>query len=530
MTRKNNQKLREIPFNEIAILMSEHDNVAIAKNDIEKDTVIRVDGTKITVENTIPKGHRFSLTDIEKGDFALQYGYPFGLSRGIKKGQVIDKYNIETYKDNNYDALMNEVFKEDSIVRNNRRNHDRQIDRTFRGYKRGAGWVGTRNYYLVVPTSLCASDIAVKIAYSLDKSETIKKKYKNIDGIVAAAHTEGCGCNDGEIIDRLMLTIKNTIAHPNVGGALVVDLGCEKTNYRVVSEYFDELSQHKKPIDYISIQELGGTRKTLESGKNIILGRLKEVNAIEREDIALKHLVVGTECGASDSFSGITANPVIGLTVDKIIYGGGSAILSETPEMIGAERSLMKRMVSERIARKFINGMNYYKTFAKRLNVSMDGNFVPGNEDGGLVNLTLKSMGSILKGGSTEIVDFIDYSERIKKQGLSIMNGPGNDFESMTGIVASGANIILFSTGMGTTEGNIIAPVVKLSSRTEVYERMCEDIDFNAGVLLDKNISPDQLSEKLLNLVIEIASGKKTWSEIWEKRSFQIWSAGKLSL
>lgn len=528
--REDRQKISEISFNNIAIRMSDRDNVAVAKNDIKKNTVIKMYGTTIKAGHVIPKGHRFSLTNIKKGEFALQYGYPFGLSRGIKKGQIIDSHNIETYKSNGSETPVNETSTEVNYPQNSKRNHNKQHARTFRGYKRSDGRVGTRNYYLVVPTSLCAGDIASKIACALDKNKTIRKKYKNIDGIVAAVHTEGCGCNDGEIINRLMRTLINTISHPNVGGALVVDLGCEKTNYKVVSEYFHGLSSCKKPIDYVSIQKVGGTRNALEAGKDIILARLKEVNAAEREEVSLKYLVAGTECGASDSFSGITANPLIGVTVDKIICGGGSAILSETPEMIGAESSLIKRMVSERVARKFIRGMNYYKTLAKRLNVAMNGNFVPGNKAGGLVNLTLKSLGAILKGGSTEIVDFVDYSERIRKQGLTIMNGPGNDLESMTGIVASGANIILFSTGMGTTEGNLIAPVIKLSSRTEIFHKMCEDIDFNAGAILDKNSSPDQLSERLLSLVIEIASGKKSWSEIWEKRSFQIWSAGKLSL
>ncbi|TVM00941.1 MAG: hypothetical protein CV087_11690 [Candidatus Brocadia sp. WS118] len=528
--RKDSQKIQEISFNNIALRMSEHDNVAIAKNDIQKNTVIKINGTMVKVGQAITKGHRFSLMDVKKGEFVFQYGYAFGLSRGIKRGQVIDSCNTEIYKSNDSEALISIAGAATYYLQNQRRRHYKQCGNTFWGYKRRDGRVGTRNYYLVVPTSLCAGDSAFKIAYAMDNSETLRKKYKNVDGIVAAVHTEGCGCNDGEIIDRVMRTLKNTIDHPNVGGALVVDLGCEKTNYKVVSEYFHELSACKKPIDYLSIQKAGGTRNTLETGKNIILARLKEVNTTEREEVSLKYLVAGTECGASDSFSGITANPLIGLTVDKIIYGGGSAILSETPEMIGAESSLMKRMVSEHVARKFIKGMNYYKTLAERLNVAMDGNFVPGNKEGGLVNLTLKSLGAILKGGSTEIVDFVDYAERVKKQGLSIMNGPGNDLESMTGIVASGANIILFSTGMGTTEGNAITPVIKLSSRTEIFQRMHEDIDFNAGVLLDNNISLDQLSEQLLTLVIEVASGKKSRSEIWEKRSFQIWTAGKLSL
>lgn len=207
-------KSRVTSFDYIAIKMSGHDNVAVAKNVIEKDTVIQLNGTKIPIKDVIPKGHRFSLVDIIKGDFVLQYGYPFGLSKGVKMGQIINKRNVGMYSNNGYESLVNEIFKAGRTVQKDKQRNNTQINKTFRGYKRSNGKVGTRNYYLVVPTSLCASDSAVKIANSLDISKALKKKYKNIDGIIAAAHTEGCGCNDGEIIERLMLTLKNTIAHP----------------------------------------------------------------------------------------------------------------------------------------------------------------------------------------------------------------------------------------------------------------------------------------------------------------------------
>ena len=198
--------------------------------------------------------------------------------------------------------------------------------------------------------------------------------------------------------------------------------------------------------------------------------------------------------------------------------------------MIGAEINLIKRMASKKVAEKFINGMNYYKKLAEKLGVALEGNLVHGNLEGGLLNIALKSLGAILKGGNSEIVDFVDYAELIKKKGLNIMNGPGNDLESMTGIAASGANVILFSTGRGTAECNLIVPVIKISTRTEVYEKMRGDIDFNAGQLLDGNISQEDLSNELLDMVTDVASGKKTRTEFWKKRSFQIWTAGKLSL
>ncbi|MEW6557332.1 MAG: UxaA family hydrolase [Elusimicrobiota bacterium] len=511
-------------ISDVAIIMSEKDNTAIAKKDIKKGIVI---GKKLKILDFISQGHRFALADIPKGKTVKQYGYSFGLSTGIKKGEIISKHNVRNYIFN-YETAVKKIFNKPRININKRKCE--HIDKTFLGYKRFDGQIGTRNFYLVVPTSLCASDVASKIAVSLDTNEFLKKKYKNIDGIVAAVHTEGCGCNDGEIIDRLLLTLRNTIAHPNVGGILIIDLGCEKTNKQLISKYLGNLQIYKKPIDFLSIQDLGGTTKSIIAGKNIILKKLKRVNNITRQKVFINNLVVGTECGASDTFSGITANPLIGNVVDKIISSGGSAILSEMPEMVGAEINLIKRMQTKKVAKKFIAGMNYYKDLAEKLGVSLKGNFVPGNEKGGLVNLTLKSLGAILKGGSSEIVDFVNYAERIKKNGLSIMNGPGNDLESMTGIVASGANIILFSTGIGATEGNLITPVIKISSRTELYKKMNDDIDFDAGQLLKKETTADKVSDKLLDLVIDTASGKKTKAEILKKRSFQIWSAGKLSL
>lgn len=527
----NNLK-NEISLDKVAIVMSNGDNVATALEEIKKGTLLFFNSRAIMITNDIPKGYRFALINLGKGQLIKQYGYPFGVSRGIAEGEIVGMKDMDDYRDCDYPAILTETFHKGKrrLEFTDRELHRVGINRTFNGYIRRNGEVGTRNYYLIVPASLCASDVAAKIAFSLDGGELLSNKYKNIDGIVAAAHTEGCGSSNGEIIDRLLLTLKNTISHPNVGGVLIIDLGCEKTNNKVISSYLGDLTGYCKQIDFLSIQDIGGTGKAIEKGKSIVRNRLKSVDMIERKEVPLKHLIAGTECGASDSFSGITANPLIGQTVDKIIKAGGSAIMSEIPEMLGAERYLISRMTSKKVAEKFIRGINYYKMLAKRLNVDMDGNLVSGNVQGGLVNLTLKSLGASLKGGNTEIVDFLNYSEKKKLHGLTIMNGPGNDLESLTGIVAGGANIILFSTGMGATEGNLIVPVIKISSRTDLFLRMKEDMDFNAGRMLDDKIPMDKLSDDLIEFALKVASGEKTWSEIWKKRSFQVWTAGKLSL
>jgi altronate hydrolase len=509
-------------LNSLAIIMSDQDNLAVAKKDIPKGQKLKYNDDYIEILDAIPQGHRFSLCRINKGEPLKQYGHQFAFSKGVKQGQLISRNNIYAYVPKI--KACSKKKKTLTVLKMG------TGSKSFKGYVRANNKIGTRNYYLLLPVSLCAADLAGKLAADFDSNELLTGKYGNIDGVVAAEHTEGCGSSDGDIIDRLLLVIRNTLKHPNVGGALLIGLGCEKTNLSVVKEYLGEVSSYAKPIDYLSIQEAGGTGKALEKGKRIIERRLPQIDSVRRENVPLSKLIVGTECGASDSFSGITANPLIGTCVDKIIAAGGSAILSETTEMSGAEQILIDRMVSAAVAKKFLGGVAYYRTLSEKLGVSFDGNLVFGNEKGGLLNLTLKSLGAIQKGGTGPIVDFLDYAEEIEAPGLSIMNGPGNDLESMTGIVASGANIILFSTGAGTTEGNLLVPVVKIATNTEMFNKMPEDMDFDAGRLLGEKETMDGLSEELLCLTNKVASGQKTWAEKWKKRSFQIWTAGKLSL
>lgn len=518
---------KNINFDDFAIIMSQVDNVAVVKKEIRDNYLLTKPGVSVTTRQHVLPGHRFALVDIPKGDLVKQYGYPFAISKGLKQGSVITKDNTKVYRPDYRKARYGSVGK---VVSKKKRINSNYCENNFQGFFRGNGSVGTRNYYAIIPTSLCASDMALKLAGFFNTNTRLRQDYNNIDGVVAAAHTEGCGCNDGVIIERLMLTLKNTITHPNVGAALVIDLGCEKTNLNLTKKYLGGLDKFNKSVDFISIQSVGGTPAAFKEGKKIILKRLKKVNSVNRSAAPLKHLVIGTECGASDSFSGITANPLIGNVVDKIIHSGGSAILSEMPEMVGAESNLIGRMVSKKVVKRFMDGLSYYEDLAKKLGVNIEGNFVPGNEKGGLVNLSLKSLGAILKGGSTPIVDFIDYAQHIRHKGLSIMNGPGNDLESMSGLAASGANMILFSTGMGTTEGNLIVPVIKISTTTNLYKKMAQDMDFNAGKLIDTAMPLDQLGDGLLDLTIKVASGKKTWAEVWKKHLFQIWTAGKLSL
>ncbi|MBI5453083.1 MAG: UxaA family hydrolase [Deltaproteobacteria bacterium] len=516
------------PFhtNNEAAIIARYDNVAVAKRPIGRGSVVRLNGFEIRVMDDIAAGQRFAIRDIEGGELLNQYGWPFGISNGIKGGALVSPSSMRRHQEDIREMAERRIESLRGVSRFTPPVFT-DIGRTFDGYARQDGRAGTRNFYLVVPSSLCASDVASKIAAT---SGSVARGIEGIDGVVAAAHTEGCGCNDGEIIERLITVLKNTIMHPNVGGALIVDLGCEKVHGNDLMDALGDPKTAGKPVDALSIQASGGTRRAIEKGREVVLSRLAEVSSVKRRPLPLSLLSAGLECGASDTFSGLTANPLIGKTVDRLVSGGGSAMLSEVPEMLGAEALLLSRMNAAETVERFVKGVEYYRSIAEGLGVSMDGNFVYGNEKGGLLNPALKSLGAVLKGGEAEIVSFLEYGETIKEQGLSLMNGPGNDLESMTGIVAGGANIILFSTGMGATEGNLIAPVIKISSTTGLFRRMDEDIDFDAGPLLDGEITLDEMSGRLMDLTVDVASGKKTWAEQWEKRSFQIWSAGKLSL
>ncbi len=519
-----------IPLDRIAIRISEEDNVAIAKTDVYTGTSVEVDGEIVEIQTFVKRGERFLIKDLNPGEPLKQYGHPFARSMGLTKGRAIGRYDLEDLGrvGGGRRAAVDDVSAPDIV------DHlyapKKYRDLRFKGFVRMDGQVGVRNHYVILPTSQCASDLAVKLSCLFDHDTGILGEFKNVDGVVAAAHTEGCGCNDGEVIDRVLLTLKNTVLNANVGGVLVVGLGCEKTDIETVSSYFGDMACLGKTVDFISIQGLGGTGGALEKGRAIIERRLGELDVAEREDATIGRLVVGTECGASDTFSGITANPLIGRTLDKIIGAGGSGLLSEIPEMVGAEEVLIDRMTNSEVVERFLAGISLYTETVNRHGATMNGNLVKGNQRGGLLNLALKSLGAVQKGGRSRIVDYVDYAERIRERGLTIMNGPGNDLESMTGMAAAGATIFLFSTGLGTTEGNLIAPVIKIPSTTETYLKMSDDMDFNAGRLMDEDISIDKLSDELLDLVIKVASGEETSAERWRKRSFQIWSPGRVSL
>jgi len=505
-----------------AIIVEEaKDNVAVAKSPLQKDLLLCHGEITITLLEDIGTGERFALDDIAAGSTVIQYGHAFGTSAGIRRGERISSANV-------LPKLPGKMRRKVAPPVLNTNPEYEAL--TFKGYPRSNGNVGTRNYYLVIPTSMCASATATIIA------NKFARQIPGIDGVISIPSTEGCGCAGGMQIERYLTVIRNFVQHPNVAGVLLVDLGCEQTNAAVVRNFFANTglkARHDLQIDWLTIQKQGGVVKTVQAAETLIANRLNNIAGMARSDCPVSHLIIGTECGASDAFSGISANRVIGNAVDRVILGGGAAIMSEIPEMRGAEPFLFPRMRNSTIINKFRGIMRWYEQLTHRLGYVMDDNLVPENRAGGLFNPFIKSLGAVMKGGTTPIEGVVEYGETIQGKGLHIMQGPGNDLESVTGLTSSGSTMICFSTGRGTVTGSAITPVVKISSTTGLYEFMPGDIDFDAGLVLnsqDAATTIEQLGKSLLDKIIAVASGERTCSEINGQHQFQIWTAGKLSL
>lgn len=516
----NHQKL--LKLSDYAIVVNaDADNVALSTKALAAGSLLQHAHETIKLLSDIAPGQRFALCAIPERAYLFQYGYPFARSKGILSGELVTTENTLN-EIPPIPELAPRIVSAPCV-------DEITSQRTFLGYRRGNGQCGTRNYYIVIPTSMCSSSVAQQIA------DAFTSELPGIDAVIALPNTEGCGCAAGMQIERFLTVIKNSILHENVAGALVVDLGCEQTNYSVVKKFLgeDSLGNRAKPIDWLTIQSTGGAAKAVVKGIVIVADRTRQLSDTKREACPLSALIIGSECGASDAFSGVTANRVIGNAIDRVISAGGAAIFSEFPEMVGAEQALLPRMRSSDVIDAFNDKMNWYKRMAALLGTTMDHNLVPENKAGGLINPFIKSLGAIMKGGTSIIQDVVEYGERVHSRGLHIMQGPGNDLESVTGLAASGANVICFSTGCGTITGCALVPVIKIASTSELYLRMPDDMDFDSGGIL-KSDSPEEtlvtLGESLLEQIIAVASGQKTKPEINRQRQFQIWTAGKLSL
>jgi altronate hydrolase len=514
------------PISGYAIVVDPRDNLAVVKRETQPGLEVTLpDNRVVRVSAAVPPGHRFAIRAIPAGEFVLQYGQPIGTSRGIGEGEQITPGNMS-----NEVPVIREMPADLSTPPPDYVPPEQRA--TFMGFRRPDGRVGTRNYVLIVPTSMCASHEAQQISMISEFTTYNREKYPNVDGVVAIPHNKGCGCQDGSTLDVMLRTLSNYADHPNVGGVILMDLGCEKTNLAYVERYLLKRDKpFNKPIAKIGIQEVGGTEAAIKLGLEEVLAMLPEVNRAVREEVSVSELVLGVKCGGSDGFSGISANPSLGRAADFLVRSGGTVLITEVPEFCGAEHILANRAKNAEIGRAIYRLVDWYKEYASKFGAVLNQNPSPGNIAGGLLNLTVKSLGAMSKAGTTRVEGTVEYAETPKCHGLHLMQGPGYDQESTPGLVGAGATVVVFTTGRGTTIGNAITPVIKLASNTPVFERMSRDLDLSAGGVIDGTETIDQVGARVFEQMRRVASGDvQAKAEEHKHREFQFWAEQTVSL
>ncbi|MGD9143324.1 MAG: UxaA family hydrolase [Dehalococcoidia bacterium] len=380
----------------------------------------------------------------------------------------------------------------------------------FMGYRRANGTVGTRNHVLIFPTVICASAVAEMI-------------HRATPNTVFVTHPHGCG-HMGVEKEHIIRSMSGFCASPNVAGVLLVGLGCELITPRTIAEKLDSAGQR---FETVSIQDEGGTTKSVEKGKFLVEKLLKEAASAAREPVDISELVLGTNCGGSDTFSGLTANPALGHACDHLVDMGGTVFLSETPEIIGAEQILERRAANETVKKRIYEITSAMEAMAFKAGVDIRGSEPsPGNIEGGLTTLEEKSLGAVLKGGTTTIKQVVDFAEKPTEKGLIIMDGPAHDAICNTGMIAGGAQVIVFTTGRGTPLGAPVAPVIKVATNSRIYQHMQDNIDINAGEILEGSETIQSIGDRIFQEIIEVASGKETRAEMLKHHEFAIHSMG----
>jgi altronate hydrolase len=485
------------------------DDVVIARRQLLGGT--RVDSEGITVAGLVPPGHKIAVRPIAAGAPVRRYNQIIGFAtQAIAPGQHVHTHNLafSTFeRAHEVGAGVHATAYVDQPA-------------TFMGVVRDDGRIATRNYIGVLTSVNCSATAARAIADQF-------RRDPHVDGVVALTHGQGCAtASDGEELLVLRRTLGGYAKHPNFAAVLVVGLGCETNQIQGLMAQ-EGLAEGAR-LQAFSIQDTGGTAKTVARGVQIIKGLLKEANRVKRQPVSASHITVGLQCGGSDGYSGISANPALGAAVDRLVRNGGSAILSETPEIYGGEHLLTRRAVSREVADKLLARIRWWEAYTARNNMSMDNNPSAGNKAGGLTTILEKSLGAIAKSGTTNLVDVVEFAEAVKARGLVYMDTPGYDPVSATGQVAGGANLICFTTGRGSAYGCAPSPSLKLSTNTALWIKQQEDIDIDCGGIIEGSDTIDTVGERIFRLMLATASGEKTKSELhgYGQNEFVPWQLG----
>jgi altronate hydrolase len=482
------------------VRLDSRDNVLTALTELSPGAEVE---TGVICLDAIPSGHKVAARGIAPQEPILKYSQIIGFaSRLIKAGEHVHTHNVEL-RDVNRDYAFGVDAKPTDYLPEERRAH-------FQGIVRSDGWIATRNHIGVLSTVSCSASVARFIANAF--SQETMKDYPNVDGVVALGQSAGCGMGtEWEGFTILQKTMAGYARHPNFAGIVLVGLGCEVNN---IDCFMENMKLDAGPhLRTVNIQDAGGTEETVRLGVEAVRSLLGQANRIERQRVSASHLLVGLQCGGSDAFSGISANPALGAAADLIVRHGGTAILSETPEIYGAEHLLTRRAATEKVGQKLIERIRWWEAYTARHGAEINNNPTPGNKAGGLTTILEKSLGAAAKGGTTNLAEVYGYAEAVSAKGLVFMDTPGYDVVSMTGMIAGGANITCFTSGRGTVCGFKPIPTIKLASNTLMYRRMEKDMDFNCGTILEGETTISELGEAIFQLILETASGKKTKNE-----------------
>lgn len=514
-----------MPLHALTVHLHPEDNVAIARVPLQPGTVLLLGGkgqrpTQVQVHHLIPAGHKLAIRQIPAGACVRRYGHIIGAAKQtIGAGEHVHSHNLGLGE-----LTLDYAFGVDARLVRLAPSPER---RTFLGYKRADGRVGTRNYIAVISTVNCSAHTCLQIAHHFSPERLAA--FPNVDGIVAFTYRGICSMQiGGPTHTILQRTLAGFARHPNIGAYLFVGLGCE------TNQASDLIREHRLGTNgeasalTLSIQELGGTQPAIDAGISIVEALLPQVNTAERTPQPMAELMLALQCGGSDGWSGVTANPVVGLVADEVVRQGGTVVLAETPEIYGAEHLLTRRAINAQVGQKLVEQVQAWEERTKLLGTEINNNPTYGNKAGGLTTIYEKALGAVAKGGHTPLMDVYHYAEQVSTRGLAFMDTPGYDPVSVTGQVAGGCNLVLFTTGRGSVFGFKPAPTVKVASSTALYESMPGDMDFDAGRLLE-GAPIESLAAGLLHLVLEVASGHPSKSEAQGigEAEFSPWDLGE---
>jgi altronate hydrolase len=502
------------------IRLHSRDNVVVARSDIAIGEAIP--GENLVSRSQIPAGYKVATRPIAKGEPILKYNVVIGFAASdIAPGSLVHSHNTEFHEFDRDYAFASEYRPVDYVPQAQRA--------TFQGIVRADGRVATRNFIGILSTVNCSATVVRKIAEWFTPERLAD--YPNVDGVVAFSHSLGCGMEmSGEPMALLRRTIAGYARHANLAAALIVGLGCERNQ---LGELMADEKLHVGPrlLNFV-MQDSGGTRRTIAAGVEAVQALLPEANRVVREAVPASHLTVGLQCGGSDGFSSITANPALGAAVDLLVRHGGTGILSETPEIYGVEHTLTRRAVSREVGEKLVERIRWWKDeYSVGRDVQINGRVSPGNQVGGLANIFEKSLGSSMKGGTGPLMEVYRYAEPVTTKGFVFMDTPGYDPVSATGQIAGGANLIAFTTGRGSMFGAKPVPSLKLATNSPMFRRLEEDMDINCGEVLDGTASIEEMGQRIFELMLRTASGERSKSELLGlgDNEFVPWQIGVMS-